>query len=221
MWIVIEGADGSGKTTTAMLLVDRLNSLDRKAIYVANPGTSELGIKIRDIIKTQKLTPLEYTYLFSGVMCNLINEFVIPAEDTGDIIIMDRWCRSTFIYQGFYENFKNTLSKDFNKDRLFGWITEYSLLAKRPDYEFVLMIDPEVAWKRCEARDGAVKDPFEGNGYEWFKNIHNQYAAMVDDKSLGQTFEMFNNPYFIPDCSVESRVNMIMDQLRFGVSNAI
>ena len=221
MWIVIEGADGSGKTTTAKLLVDRLNELGRKAIYVANPGTTELGLKVRDIIKTQKLQPLEYTYLFSGVMYNLVNEFVIPAKESGDIIVMDRWCRSTFIYQGFYENFKKIEDKNFNKDRLFGWITEFSLIGQRPSYEFILLTDPELAWNRCGARDGAIKDSFEDNGYEWFKHIHDQYIATKDDKSLSQVFEMFNNPYYIPEDSVENRVEMILTHLRNRVPNVI
>ena len=161
-FIVIEGPDGAGKTLVSKNIVNILNDYDYNAIYVNNPGMrTKVSSSIRDIVLNNHLSDFEYALLFSAGIINNLNEIIIPALLNNKIVVCDRYIRSTYIYQYFYAKSNNESVMDYRRKRsLFDALQNYINHIKKPDYEFVLQIDPEVAISRIKER-GLKDDQFE------------------------------------------------------------
>ena len=164
--IVIEGMDGSGKSTIAKALVDNLNLIGYNSIYVRNPGSTELSEKIRDIVLTSNdLSDNERAVLFTVAMSNTLREKVIPALKSNKIVVMDRYYHSLYIYQNFYKE----------TDRQFLFHALYKLLIDLCKHDYFILVEasPEVCKSRVDERDN--KDIFDSKDIEYFKNIYNIY----------------------------------------------
>ena len=100
LFITFEGVEGSGKTTQAELLGQALAARD--AIVVREPGGTELGERIRDVLLFggMEISPEAEMYLFMAARSQLISEVIGPAIAAGQVVIADRYHDSTLAYQG-------------------------------------------------------------------------------------------------------------------------
>ncbi len=100
LFITFEGVEGSGKTTQAELLGQVLTAHD--AIVVREPGGTELGERIRDVLLFggMEISPEAEMYLFMAARSQLISEVIGPAIEAGQVVIADRYHDSTLAYQG-------------------------------------------------------------------------------------------------------------------------
>jgi dTMP kinase len=100
LFITFEGVEGSGKTTQAELLGQAL--AERDAIVVREPGGTELGERIRDVLLFggMEISPEAEMYLFMAARSQLISEVIGPAIEAGQVVIADRYHDSTLAYQG-------------------------------------------------------------------------------------------------------------------------
>ena len=100
LFITFEGVEGSGKTTQAELLGQALSARD--AIVVREPGGTELGERIRDVLLFggMEISPEAEMYLFMAARSQLIAEVIAPALAQGQVVIADRYHDSTLAYQG-------------------------------------------------------------------------------------------------------------------------
>ena len=100
LFITFEGVEGSGKTTQAELLGQALSSRD--AIVVREPGGTELGEKMREMLLYggMEIDAEAEMYLFMAARSQLLAEVIRPALDAGQIVIADRYHDSTIAYQG-------------------------------------------------------------------------------------------------------------------------
>jgi dTMP kinase len=98
--ITFEGVEGSGKTTQAELLGQALSARD--AIVIREPGGTELGERIRDVLLFggMEISPEAEMYLFMAARSQLISEVIGPAIEAGQVVIADRYHDSTLAYQG-------------------------------------------------------------------------------------------------------------------------
>ena len=99
-FIVIEGADGSGKS----LVINKLKELykDRSdIIFVKEPSFSKFGGSLSRLIKSYKdsITAETKMYLFMAARCELIDNIIIPALNEGKTVICERFALSTYAYQ--------------------------------------------------------------------------------------------------------------------------
>src|SRR5438045_3334825 len=108
LFITFEGTEGSGKTTQAELLGEWLSSRD--PVAVREPGGTELGEQIRDVLlyKGLEIDPEAEMYLFMASRRQLIAEAIAPALAAGQIVIADRYHDSTLAYQGGARDRKST-----------------------------------------------------------------------------------------------------------------
>src|SRR3982075_4288297 len=100
LFITFEGTEGSGKTTQVEMLGEWLASRD--PVVVREPGGTELGGKIREVVLYAGLvidTEAEM-YLFMAARRQLIGEVIAPALAAGKVVIADRYQDSTLAYQG-------------------------------------------------------------------------------------------------------------------------
>ena len=102
IFVCFEGVEGSGKTTQAQILQDRLNAANYKSVMVREPGTTPLGQHLRDYLKSsQPLSSKAELLLFAAARAELVGTTIKPNLDAGISIIADRFEASSMAYQGF------------------------------------------------------------------------------------------------------------------------
>ncbi len=102
LFICFEGIDGSGKTTQARLVVERLCSLGYDAVYTTEPTRwSEPGKKLRESFFAPTRLPIEDEFrLFLEDRILHVKSEVIPLLNAGKIVVTDRYYFSSVAYQG-------------------------------------------------------------------------------------------------------------------------
>jgi dTMP kinase len=99
--IVLEGIDGSGKTTQARALVRRLKARGLVAVFFREPTRGRWGREIRRrAVRAGSLTPEEELDLFVRDRKENVERNLRPALDRGKIVVLDRYYFSTMAYQG-------------------------------------------------------------------------------------------------------------------------
>jgi dTMP kinase len=102
-FIVIDGPDGSGKTTQLGLLEESLTFYGAEVEVVVDPGGTYTGQKIREILldrDTESIAPMCETFLFMASRAQLVHQKVRPAIRKGKVVLGDRFISSTLAYQG-------------------------------------------------------------------------------------------------------------------------
>lgn len=102
-FIVIEGLDGTGKTTQAELLVDWLRDQGLAVLHTREPGGSKRAEQIRSLILSDFDDPLDAaseTLLMVAARVEHIHKTILPALARGEVVVCDRFTDSTYAYQG-------------------------------------------------------------------------------------------------------------------------
>ena len=135
MFIVIEGGEGAGKSTQAERLYRRLMEGRQAALLVHEPGTTPLGLHLRDYLKSkQPLTTEAELLLFAAARAQLVADHIRPSLGKGITVIADRFSASTIAYQGYGRGVKCEIIDCLNR---------YATGGLTPDITFLLDIDPE------------------------------------------------------------------------------
>jgi dTMP kinase len=104
LFITFEGVEGSGKSTQARLLYQRLQEQDYPVILTREPGGTRISELIRRILTDLQHTEMASTtetLLFAAARAQLVNELIRPYLETGSIVLCDRYADSTYAYQGY------------------------------------------------------------------------------------------------------------------------
>jgi dTMP kinase len=102
-FIVIEGPEGSGKSTQVTLLRRRLEQGGRTVVTVREPGGTAIGDEIREMLLARRnhaLTPGTELLLYMASRTQLVHEVIRPALERGELVLADRFLTSTVVYQG-------------------------------------------------------------------------------------------------------------------------
>lgn len=140
--IVLEGIDGAGTTTQAERLVKGLAAREPPTHLTREPSDGPVGRLLRQILAGEH-APTDATTLslmFAADRADHLQREVEPRLAAGAVVISDRWYHSSLAYQGTGE------------ER--AWIRELNKRARRPDLTILLRVDPEVAARRVQVRDG-------------------------------------------------------------------
>jgi dTMP kinase len=99
--IVLEGAEGVGKTTQAGRLVAELTRGGVSCVHLREPGGTSLGEAIRDVLLRpfRTIAPTAEALLFMASRAQLVYEKIVPALAAGDVVVLDRFFLSTYAYQ--------------------------------------------------------------------------------------------------------------------------
>lgn len=142
IFITFEGLDGSGKTTQIELLNSFLKQSGFDVVLTREPGGTDIGDKIREILLDSKNIQMSYraeTLLFLASRAELVSKVIQPSLNQGKIVICDRFFDSTIAYQGIARQLGAEKILDMSL-----WTTENII----PDLTFLLSID---VWE-CENR---------------------------------------------------------------------
>ena len=102
-FIVVDGPDGAGKTTQLSALRDHLADRGAEVEVVIDPGTTEIGEKIRRLLLDHgngRIGPVCETLLFMASRAQLVLERIRPALEAGKVVLCDRFVTATIAYQG-------------------------------------------------------------------------------------------------------------------------
>lgn len=103
IFIVMEGPDGSGKSTQIELLKEYLKEQGHEIIVTREPGGTVIGEEIRDIILNpshKAMSDVTEMLLYAASRAQLMSEVIGPALEEGKIVISDRFVDSSIVYQG-------------------------------------------------------------------------------------------------------------------------
>jgi dTMP kinase len=104
LFVTFEGPEGSGKSTQARLLYERLHGRGYPVILVREPGGTRIGDLIRRIVldlQHTEMAPTTEMLLFSAARAQLVSQVIRPYLDQGGIVLCDRYADSTYAYQGY------------------------------------------------------------------------------------------------------------------------
>ncbi len=145
IFIVIEGLDGSGKTTQAILLAKRL-SKTHSVMLTAEPSRGKIGTFIREccLYEAKRLPTEAEALLFAADRIEHIQTEIKPALDEGKLVICDRYFYSSLAYQG-----SSGLSLD--------WIKTVNVRALQPDFSVFIDVAPEQVLKRLQRKKSVME----------------------------------------------------------------
>lgn len=161
LFVSFEGGEGSGKSTQARRLVKTLDDMGVPNLFIHEPGTTNLGLHIRELIKgnpwgRETISHEAELFLFSAARAELVAKVLSEqASDSRLIIIADRYVDSTVAYQGYGRRLPLDLVDSVNR------------LATRgimPDLTLLLDCPPAEALKRVGAVQTGLFDTDEFGG---------------------------------------------------------
>jgi dTMP kinase len=100
--IVLEGAEGAGKSTQIKLLAEALTKAGRKVVSLREPGGTPLGEEVRKVLlhdATLDIVPRAESLLFMAARAQIVEREVMPALARAATVLMDRFFLSTYAYQ--------------------------------------------------------------------------------------------------------------------------
>lgn len=101
MFVTFEGIDGSGKSTQAELLRARLEADGFDVVVTREPGGTELGERIRDLVlHGGHVSPWAEALLYAASRAQHVDEVIRPALERGTWVVCDRYVDSSVAYQG-------------------------------------------------------------------------------------------------------------------------
>ena len=144
--IVIEGIDGTGKSTQARLLADHLREQGHEVVESHEPTDGPWGRKLRESATTGRLSIEDELEYFIKDRQQHVEELIKPTVEHGGIVILDRYYFSTMAYQG-YRGIDPTEIR-----------TKNEAFAPQPDYLIILDLPVDTALERIGVRDGSANE---------------------------------------------------------------
>jgi len=165
LFVTFEGIDRSGKTTQARLLCDALGD---EALGVREPGGTEAGERVREILKDPAvpLSAETEALLFAAARAELVSEVILPALGEGRIVVSDRFLDSSLAYQG---GARGLGIEDVER------VNRFATRALKPDLTFLLEISPADAAARA-----GESDRFEEEGAALQEAVLAAYDRLIE-----------------------------------------
>jgi len=172
--IVVEGSDGSGKTSLIERLQGWLLVNGNEVEVFREPGSTPIGEAVRTLIKdpNSTISVTTQTELLWLSRARLLEEIVQPKLSAGVNIILDRYWFSTLVYQ-----------HEFYKDKpIYDTIRNIIEQYYQADYLIYLKVSPEVAYERCRAGNGRgnVADMNDDKPLDVFVKWSQMYNELFD-----------------------------------------
>lgn len=166
-FIVLEGTDGSGKSTQVYSLFRRLKRRNVKVLRTHEPGGTHLGQTLRHLLKRGlPILPISELMLFEAARAQLVNKVIRPFLDNGGVVIADRFTSSTTAYQGYGHGLDLKLIERLNREATGGL---------KPDLTVLLDLPVETAL----ARKNRGVDNFDDAPVDFHQKIREGYGVLA------------------------------------------
>jgi dTMP kinase len=168
-FIVVEGIDGSGKSTMAGHIANDLRARGRQVLRTREPGGTPISEQIRALLldaKNSAMVPFAELFLFMASRAQLVDEIIRPSLQKGMDVICDRYYYSTAAYQGAAGRVGIPVVLA---------VAEKIAKFERPDLVALLDLDPAVARRREGIRDDRV----ESKGLDYQKRVRAGFLKLA------------------------------------------
>ena len=179
MYIVIEGQDGTGKSTQVELLKQHFEKQNQEVVMLEEPdGDLPQAHDLHDLILSRgyNLEPLTNVLLFTAARVELWKKIAEPVLKKGGIVVSSRNYWSTLAYQGYGEGVSRNkiirLTKAMLPDKYF-----------HPDHGFILTVSDQVRLSRQDDR-GKTKETFETKPDSFQQKVNSAYPKIAQEFNL-------------------------------------
>ncbi len=173
--ITFEGIDGSGKSTQAKLLAERLRAAGRDVLLTREPGGSPGAEEIRALVlqgDPDRWSAETEILLFTAARRDHMERTILPALEAGTVVICDRFADSTRMYQGLSRGDLRDLV-----DRLHGL-----MIGREPDLTILIDMDPARGLARAKGRQTA-EERFEDFGEDLQRRMRAGFIELAREFS--------------------------------------
>ena len=179
--ISFEGSEGSGKSTQVDYLAKKLTALGKAVLKLREPGTTEIGEEIRQILtRTDHRVPMcaeAELLLFAAARAQIVREVIMPALEESKIVLCDRFLDSTVVYQGIARGLSEAAIQQINAFAVGGFL---------PDLTFVLDISAKVGLQRARQRNPERSDRMEQEDIGFYQKVRQGYLDLVGLEPSGR-----------------------------------
>ena len=148
LFITLEGPDGSGKTTQVAKIAEYLTENQIDFIQTREPGGTRISDKIRSLIldpEHKEMHDLTEVLLYAASRAQHVHEKILPALESGKVVLCDRFVDASLAYQGFGLGVGEEPVLQVNQIATSGLV---------PDRSYFIDVSPEVGRERMKARYG-------------------------------------------------------------------
>jgi dTMP kinase len=172
--ISFEGSEGSGKSTQISRLAARLQQSGREVVSTREPGGTEIGEQIRNIIvhnsKGDEMCPETELLLFTAARAQVVREVIAPALERGAVVLSDRYLDSSTVYQGIGRNLAADPVSQINR---------FAVGNVMPDLTLVIDVPTEIGLARIRRRASDLPDRMERENIDFYKKIREGYLLLA------------------------------------------
>ncbi|MDI6802046.1 MAG: dTMP kinase [Thermodesulfovibrionales bacterium] len=172
IFISFEGIEGTGKTTQARLLSERLIEEGYEVILTQEPGGTVIGKRIRNILLQpdhQEMSYLTELLLYNADRVQHLKEKILSSIEEGKIVITDRFSDSTLAYQGYGRGIDISLIKSIDGIATGGF---------KPHVTVLFDLDVETGFKRNRGINKI--DRLELEDIEFHKKVREGYLKIAE-----------------------------------------
>jgi len=176
LFISFEGLDGSGKTTQMRRLAKRLRARGHVVLETVEPGGTEIGGKIRQVLldaANQELSPIAELLLYFASRAQNVDERIGPALRRGEIVLADRFTDSTLVYQG--------CGRGLGAETVLA-LDRVACRGLKPDLTLLVDVDVETSLARARARNAAQpagETRMDEQSLEFHRKVYEAYQALA------------------------------------------
>jgi len=173
LFVTFEGGDASGKTTQIGLLADWLKNQGRTVLVTREPGGSDLGNELRDIVLHRRgfIAPRAEALIYAADRAHHIHEVVRPALERGEVVLQDRYLDSSVAYQGAGRVLDPSEVREVSL-----WATEGLM----PDVTVLLDVPADIGLTR-QASEERAYDRLEAEALEFHERVRDSYLAIAQE----------------------------------------
>jgi dTMP kinase len=172
--ISFEGSEGSGKSSQIARLAAHLQKLKRDVVTVREPGGTEIGEQIRNIIvhnsKGDEMCPETELLLFAASRAQLVREVIAPALLRGATVLSDRFLDSSTVYQGIGRNLAADPVSQINR---------FAVGNVMPDLTIVIDVPTRVGLARIRQRASDLPNRMERENIDFYDKIREGYLVLA------------------------------------------
>ncbi len=198
IFITFEGVDGCGKTTQINKLNEYLKEKNYNTVVTLEPGGSEIGKNLRQILLHHKgfVANKAELFLYLADRAQHTEEIVLKNVRDGKIVLCDRSIDSTVAYQGYARGY------DIDKINL---LNDIATGGYKPDLTLLFDVDTDIS----NLRVGKTKDRLEKEGIEFQNRVKNGYLELA--KKFPERIKVIDANKSIDE--VFSQVKKIIDEI--------
>lgn len=162
-WLVVEGLDGSGKTSIIEYLTHTLESKGYKVVNLKGLGSGKIGEHLRKLLLENKIAKNSTAMSFALSLIDSHNEALKNIYDDNTIVITDRYISSFYAY--------NVLAnQDLGSKNLYdNVLLNHNFFSYKPDIEIMVEVDIPIA--KARLADRADKNFIDEKDYNYFVNV--------------------------------------------------